>query len=205
MSRGPCLHTCRGDPRGTGAGTYRAMMHLHASVPSDGQWKPASAVTSHRGRLAVAWRGPRKSKGAVLIPFIRNVARCRSSDARGGHPRGLHGEKKEAGPANDGSAFGLFKGPPLQREPVAALREHQVMRVDAGAQADAGAHRRHGDAAAAQIVHAQPGDEVIAALDAGEALIEPLLFLEIVDQREDLRRVAADVEAERRSLPIDLH
>ena len=78
------------------------------------------------------------------------------------------------------------------------------MRVDAGAQADAGADRRQGDAAGALIIHAQPGHEIETAFHAGEALIEPAVLAQIVDQGEAFGGVAADVETDRGASPIDL-
>ncbi len=69
--------------------------------------------------------------------------------------------------------------PRPKAEPVALLGEDEIMRVHAGAQAQARAQRRQGHAAAAQIVHADPRDQIIAALHARKALIKPLLALRL--------------------------
>ncbi len=53
------------------------------------------------------------------------------------------------------------------------------------------------------VVEADSRDEVEAALDAREALEDRVLARQLVDEHEDLRRVAADVPADRGPAPVD--
>src|SRR5438067_7502140 len=71
-------------------------------------------------------------------------------------------------------------------------RVGEIARVDAGPEANAGAHRRQRNAGGALVVHPDSGDEVIASLDAGELLEQALGPAKIVDQGEVLRRVGAE-------------
>ncbi|VXC87459.1 hypothetical protein SPHINGOT1_220010 [Sphingomonas sp. T1] len=75
--------------------------------------------------------------------------------------------------------------------------------VHARTPADAEADRDQHDVAAAEIGRGESADEIEPALDRGEALVELLGVVEVVDQHEDLVRVAADVEADRRPGPVD--
>src|SRR5690349_17219570 len=83
-----------------------------------------------------------------------------------------------AAPTDAAGCFAFFWSF-LEREPVAAVGIDLILRVDARAQADAGAHRCQGDTAAALIIDAKAGDEIDAAFHAGEALKQALLFPEV--------------------------
>src|SRR5690242_21297192 len=91
----------------------------------------------------------------------------------------------------------------LEREPVPAIGIDLVVRIHAGAPTQTRPHRCEGHATRAQVVHAEAGDEIEAAFDAGKTLEQAALLLKIVDQRENLRTVAADVEADRRPAPVN--
>src|SRR5271154_5816017 len=92
----------------------------------------------------------------------------------------------------------------LKREPVAPVRIGLVMRVHARAQADAVADGRQSDAAAALVVHPQPGDEIEAAFHAGKALEHAPRLAQIVAQGEAFGGVGADIEAHRGTAPEHL-
>src|SRR5690349_21407553 len=90
-----------------------------------------------------------------------------------------------------------------EREPVATVGIDLVVRVHAGAPTQTCAHGSKCHSARAQVVHAETGDEIETAFDARKALKQPAFLLKIVDQCEDLRTVAADIEADGRAAPVD--
>src|SRR5690606_17226511 len=59
------------------------------------------------------------------------------------------------------------------------------------------------DAVGALVVHAQAGDQIGRALDAGVAAIEHVRVIEAVNQGEDPTGVAADIPTDRNALPED--
>src|SRR5882724_1372322 len=95
--------------------------------------------------------------------------------------------------------------PGLERQRLLLARVVEVADVDATAQADAGADRRQDDVVALLIVHAEAADHVDGTLDAGEALEDLAGFADVVDEGEDFRGVGAEIEADRRTLPVDAH
>src|SRR5215472_1739320 len=92
-----------------------------------------------------------------------------------------------------------------EREPVALVAVDLILRIHAGAQADARAHRRKRHPATALVVDAQSGNEIEGTFHAREALEQAAIFAKVVDQSEAFGGVAADVKAHRRPLPIALH
>src|SRR5438067_12242048 len=91
-----------------------------------------------------------------------------------------------------------------ERAPVATVGIDLIMRVHAGTQADAGAHRGQGHPAAAQIIDPQTGNHIEAAFHAGKALEQALVVAQIVDQGEAFGGIATHIEAHGRPAPIDL-
>ena len=102
-------------------------------------------------------------------------------------------------------ARGLTPSPPSsERVPRRVRREADVADVGAEPQADAGADRRHDDAAVGDERGADAADEIGRAVDAGEARVELLGRFQPVDQEQRLGAVGADVGAERGPVPVDL-
>src|ERR1700722_940102 len=93
----------------------------------------------------------------------------------------------------------------LKREPVSSIGIDLILNVRAGAETHTAADGRQSDATRALVIHAQPGHEIDAAFDAREALEQAPVFLQIIYQRENFGRVAAHIEADRGSLPVDHH
>src|SRR5579871_666452 len=92
-----------------------------------------------------------------------------------------------------------------EREPVAPVAVHLVVRVYTCAQSETGPHRRERHAARTHVVHTEAGNEVEAALNAGKSLIKTALLPQIVHQREHLGGIAAEIESDRRAFPVDLY
>src|SRR5215831_12927766 len=71
-----------------------------------------------------------------------------------------------------------------EREPVALVAIDLILRIHAGAQADARAHGRKRHPATALVIDAQSGDEIESAFHAWEALEQAAIFAKVVDQGE---------------------
>src|SRR6185369_10543033 len=71
----------------------------------------------------------------------------------------------------------------------------------ASAQADAEPDRRKHDVVALLIVDSGTGDPVEAAVNTGKALEDRRRSRQVIDEHEYLRDVAAEIEADRWSLP----
>ena len=80
----------------------------------------------------------------------------------------------------------------------------QVADARPRAQADARADRRQDHVARLLIIDPQTGDHVETAVDARIALEQSFRVVQVVDQGEDLRRVAVEIESDGQALPIDL-
>src|SRR5690606_35635175 len=71
--------------------------------------------------------------------------------------------------------------------------------------ADAGADRRQDNIPVLLEIHTEPADQIGRAFDAAEALaIDVARGRGIIDQHQRARAVAAEIEADRGALPIDL-
>ncbi|SOR30787.1 protein of unknown function [Methylorubrum extorquens] len=122
------------------------------------------------------------------------------------HPRALVAEGPQ--PALSGRLCGVRRWPESfgkrsERVPSRAAGEFQIADIDAEPGADAGADRHHDDAAVGHRRHAEAADEVGRAVDAAEAAVEVAHGGQVVDEHHGARAVAADIEAERRPLPVD--
>ena len=94
--------------------------------------------------------------------------------------------------------------PILERVPGRLRRELQVADVGAEPQADAGADRHQHDVVGGQRRHAEAADKIGGAVDAAEALVDRAGVRQVVDQHHGAGAFAADVQADRRALPVDL-
>src|SRR5882672_1816186 len=90
-------------------------------------------------------------------------------------------------------------------ERVEALlrREMHVRDRNALAPAHAKAHGGDDDMIRLDVIHAETAHEVQTPLDTGKALVQLLGAWQVINQREHLDRVGADIETERRALPVD--
>src|ERR1700738_451564 len=90
-----------------------------------------------------------------------------------------------------------------ERIPGRARGELEIPDIGAEPQPDTGADRHHHDAARGERRHADAADEVGRSVDTGEALVDRLGGRQAVDQHHGACAFAADIPAERRSLPVD--
>src|SRR5207253_8127939 len=90
-----------------------------------------------------------------------------------------------------------------ERVPGRARRVFEIADIGAEPKPDAGADRHQHDVVGRERRHAEAADDIGRAVDADEALIDRLRRGQIVDQRHGARAVAAPVEADRRTLPVD--
>src|SRR3989442_8240053 len=104
-------------------------------------------------------------------------------------------------PTTGSSCSGWWSSRLLQGVPALLTPVVHVADAGTGAQAHAEADRRQHDAAALLVVDTRAADVVEAAVDAGVALEDVVHRGQVVDEHEYLRRVAAQVEADRRTGP----
>ena len=80
----------------------------------------------------------------------------------------------------------------------------QIANIGAEPRADAGANRRELQLLVRLKVDSHAADQISRALDAGEMVEDLRRRIDVVDQDQSPRAIAADVKSQRRSLPIDL-
>src|SRR3954470_23248688 len=93
--------------------------------------------------------------------------------------------------------------PASERVPGRLGRELQVAEVDAEPGPDAGADRHYDHVVRDRRRHAEAADEVGRAVDADEAPVEGVRRRHVVDEHHRARAFAAEIEPDRRTLPID--
>ncbi len=79
----------------------------------------------------------------------------------------------------------------------------QTADIGTSAKTDTGADRRQYDVAGFLVIHADASDKIKRAFNTEKPLENLLVVGQLVDQYKNLRNVAADVETNRRSLPMD--
>src|ERR1700682_2129855 len=92
-----------------------------------------------------------------------------------------------------------------ERVPGRLRRELQITDIGAQPEADAGADRNQHHAVPGQCGRAEAADEIGGPRNADETLKDPVHPWQAVDQDHGACPVAAEIEAERGALPIDIY
>src|SRR5690349_23038114 len=99
---------------------------------------------------------------------------------------------------------GSLKAANLERVPGRFRRELEIPDVGAEPQANAGPDRYQDDMIGGQRRHAEAADKIGGTVDSAEPLVDRPGVRQVIDQHHRAGAFAADIPADRWSLPVDL-